>query len=142
MQSLLKWLVIRLIIPLLVRNLRLLIIMVALIVGVVIRLLPLLHILEQVSIRRNWLSSICLLVSWSGRLTLLVWLRVTNEELVTLVVVIKFDRMLTRVTLLGLVLAIKRVIINVCSVADRGLTCSKGLRVPWHHILWKCLFYS
>ena len=96
--------------------------MVALIVGAVIRLLPLLHILEQVSIRRNWLSSICLLVSWSGRLALLLWLRVTNEELVTLGVVIKFDRMLTRVTLLGLVLAIKRVMINVYSVADRGLT--------------------
>lgn len=115
--------VIGLIIPLLVRNLRLLVIMVALIVGVVILLLPLLHILEQVSIRRNWLSSIYLHESCSGRLTLLLlWLRVTNEELVTLGVVLKFDRMLTRVILLGLILAIKRVLINFYSVADRGLT--------------------
>jgi hypothetical protein len=96
--------------------------MVALIVGVVILLLPLLHILEQVSIRRNWLSSIYLLESWSNRLALLLWLRVTNEELVTLGVVMKFDRMLTRVILLGLILAIKRVLINFYSVADRGLT--------------------
>ena len=106
--------------------------MVALIVGVVILLLPLLHILEQVSIRRNWLSSIYLLESCSGRLALLLlWLRVTNEELVTLGVVFKFDRMLTRVILLGLILAIKRVLIDFYSVADRGLTCSKGWRVPW-----------
>lgn len=112
------------IIPLLVRNLRLLAIMVALIVGAMIRLLPLLCILEQVSIRRNWLSSICLLVSWSGRLAVLLWLRVTNEELVTLSVVIKCDPMVTRVILLGLVLAIKRVIINICSINDCGLSCS------------------
>ena len=114
--------VIGLIIPLLVRNLRLLDIMVALIVGVVILLLPLLHILEQVNIRRNWLSSIYLLESCSSRLALLLWLRVTNEELVTLGVVIKFDRRLTRVILLGLILAIKRVLINFYSVADCGLT--------------------
>ncbi len=96
--------------------------MVALIVGVVILLLPLLHFLEQVSIRRNWLSSIYLLESCSGRLALLLWLRVTNEELVNLGVVLKFDRRLTRVIWLGLVLAMKRVMINVYSVADRGLT--------------------
>ena len=137
-----KWLVIWLIVPL-VDHLRLLAIMVALIVGAVVRLLPLLRILEQVSIWRYWLISICLLVDWSGRLAVL-WLRVTHKELVTLGVVIKCDRIITRVIMLSLVLATKRVIINVASIADCGLDNSLKSTsrrwIPWYFPC-NCLFY-
>lgn len=141
-QSFLERLAKGLIIPLVYHLGLLLIVVVTFVIRTVREFLPLVWVLKQMRVWSHWLLSNWLLNNWSRSAWLAVSLRlrVTNKKLIASVVVIKRDRLVIRVILLGLVLGSKRVIVNI------GLSLIGGRRgcfwwqwVPWHCSI-NCLF--